>query len=50
MLEHLGVDSAETNVIFGKLKDGSLEIKSLALNNVSVTETSSKMVSKLCQI
>ena len=35
---------------FGTLKDGSLEINSLARNNnVSATETSSKMASTLCQ-
>ena len=38
-----------TNVNFGTLADGSLEINSLALNIVSAAETSSKMASNLCQ-
>ena len=36
-------------LIFGTLKDGSLEINNLALKIVSATETSSKMVPPLCQ-
>ena len=42
--------TCQTTVIFGKLKDGSLEINSLVYIKamVSATETSSKMASKLC--
>ena len=36
-------------VIFGTLKDGSLLINIFASNNVSATETSSKMASTLCR-
>ena len=39
--------TCRTPVIFGTLKDGSLQINSLAI--VSATETSSKMASTLCQ-
>ena len=35
----------QTTVIFGTLKDGSLQIISLALKIVSATETFSKMAS-----
>ena len=35
--------------MFETLKDGNLESNSLALNNCSATETSSKMASTLCQ-
>ena len=40
-----------TNVIFGTLTDGSLEINSLALNNCFsyCPETYSKMAPTLCQ-
>ena len=40
--------TCQTTVIFTTMKDGSLEINSLALNIVSATETSSKMASTLC--